>query len=56
MERSKEEKEAHHRALLKDDDDVRLFTNGGCGVFAKAIHEAFGYEAASWASTRVMRA
>ena len=43
MERSKEEKEAHHRALLKDDDDVRLFTNGGCGVFAKAIHEAFGY-------------
>lgn len=40
---SKEDREARHRRLLAGDDDVVLFTQGGCAVFALVLHQEFGY-------------
>jgi hypothetical protein len=37
-----EERVELHRRLLKS-DDVTLFTQGGCHVFALALHERFNY-------------
>jgi hypothetical protein len=42
MPHSKEEHEALHRALLAG-DDVKLFTQGGCAIFATALHHEFKY-------------
>lgn len=39
-----EEQEARFRALLAGDDDVALFGEGGCLVFAIALHEIFRYQ------------
>ena len=43
MTHSKEEHKALYLALLASDDDVALFTRGGCGIFARALYEQFGY-------------
>lgn len=43
MRRSKEGLIQKHRSLLHASDDVVLFTQGGCGVFALALHDVFGY-------------
>ena len=41
-EHTPEERTRLHEELLKS-DDVRLFTGGGCHVFALALHERFSY-------------
>lgn len=40
---AKEEQGRKFRALLASDDDVALFGEGACLVFAVALHETFGY-------------
>jgi hypothetical protein len=40
---SKEDREAKHRGLLAGDDDVVLFTQGGCAVFAVVLQRVFDY-------------
>lgn len=42
MKHSREEQIQRHKDLLAS-DDVCLFTNGGCHVFALALHERFNY-------------
>ncbi len=44
MHLSKEEQISHHKALLDDPNDIKLFTNGGCGVFALTLHLKFDYK------------
>lgn len=41
---SDEEQETRFRALLASEDDVALFAEGGCFVFAAALHEVLGYK------------
>jgi len=41
-EHTPEERTHLHEELLKS-DDVRLFTGGGCHVFALALHDRFNY-------------
>src|SRR5438093_4273101 len=43
MKHSLEERIQLHKDLLASDDDIRLFTQGGCHVFALALHERFNY-------------
>jgi len=38
--------EVKMRALLDQPDDFKLFSEGGCAVFARALHEEFGYQCA----------
>ena len=42
MNYSLQERIQHHKGLLES-DDVHLFCNGGCHVFALALHERFNY-------------
>jgi hypothetical protein len=44
--RSNAEQAACFRRLLEGDDDIALFSEGGCWVFALALHDRFRYDLA----------
>lgn len=43
---SNAEQDARFRGLLDGDDDIALFSEGGCAIFALALHEQFQYDLA----------